>query len=392
MQTSNTIKVNDTTLRDGEQTAGVAFSLEERIAIAQALDNAGVAEIEAGVPAMGSRAQDEIRAIVELGLNAKVVAWCRMRMDDLRDAKRSGVRTVHLSISVSDQQIACKLGRDRNWVLAETSHLLQEATSMGLEVSIGGEDSSRADIDFLGEFVSMAELYGAKKFRYADTLGRLDPFTTESIFATLRQRTAMDLEIHAHNDLGMATANTLAAVRGGATHVSTAVNGLGERAGNAALEEVALALRYLFDADCGIAANHLNSISQLVATASGRTIAANKAVVGDAIFRHESGIHVQGLLQDPRNYQFLDPELLGRKHEIVLGKHSGGAALKWAYRQLGIDLCDPEAQRILALLREHYSTKKNAPDKNELKAFYRTAQWNLLLDDMHPAIDFKAAS
>ena len=391
MQSMSTVTVNDTTLRDGEQTADVAFSLEERIAIAQALDAAGVTEIEAGIPAMGKREQEEIHTLTTLGLKAKIIAWCRMRMDDLEAARRSGVHAVHLSISVSDQQIASKFGKDRKWVLAETQRIVQQALCMGFEVSVGGEDSSRADIDFLCDFVSVAEQCGAKKFRYADTLGRLDPFTTEAIFAELRKHTAMDLEIHAHNDLGMATANTLAAVRSGATHVSTSVNGLGERAGNAALEEVALALPYLLKTDCGIATELLNALSTLVAKASGRIVAANKAIVGEAIFRHESGIHVRGLLQDPLNYQFLDPQILGRKHEIVLGKHSGSAAITWAYRQLGIDLCNEEAQRILELLREHYTTQKTAPTKNELKRFYRNAQWKLLLDNLHTEDAFKKA-
>jgi homocitrate synthase NifV len=187
-----------------------------------------------------------------------------MHTTDLEAAIACRVSMVNLSISVSDQQITRKLQRDRGWVLQQTERMIKSACQSGLTVALGGEDSSRADMDFLLALLEVAERAGATRFRFADTLGVLDPFMTLDIFKRLRQATGMELEIHAHNDLGLATANSLAAVRGGATHVSTTVNGLGERAGNAPLEEVAIAIRLLGGRETGVNAGALKMLSTLV--------------------------------------------------------------------------------------------------------------------------------
>ena len=371
MASQTAVIINDTTLRDGEQTAGVAFTPEERLAIAKALDAAGVPELEVGIPAMGPQEQEEIRAIVGLGLNATPIAWCRMREDDLLAAQASGVSMVNMSISVSDQQITHKLQRDRTWVLEQVAWLVAMARNVGMEVAVGGEDSSRADPDFLLRVIETAEKAGARRFRFADTLGILDPFATHDAFARMRANSSLELEIHAHDDLGLATANSLAAVRGGATHVNTTVNGLGERAGNAPLEEVVVALLHIHGLPSGVAPRLLPDISALVAGASGRPVPVNKSIVGSGIFTHESGIHVSGLLRDPANYQALDPEELGRQHRMVLGKHSGVAAVIWAYREMGMTIPDVQARAVLARLRSFSAQTKRSPGSDELRRFYR---------------------
>ena len=367
------VVVNDTTLRDGEQTAGVAFTAEERIAIARALAAAGVTEMEVGIPVMGREERENIRAIAALGLPASLMVWSRMHDADLGAAAGCGAQIVNLSIPVSDIQIRHKLGRERDWVLDTIDHYVRRALDLGLDVCVGGEDASRADPDFLLRVVETAERAGARRFRFADTLGLLDPFTTFKRISALHEASDLELEMHAHNDLGLATANTLAAVLAGASHINTTVNGLGERAGNAALEESVTAMHHLYNVETGIDTHHFPEISRLVSIASGRPIPVNKSIVGDGVFTHESGIHVDGLIKNPLNYQGVNPEEVGRSHKLVLGKHSGSSAVMQVYAGIGIMLTEFEAKTLLTRIREHAVSTKQTPSSADLKRFYLEA-------------------
>jgi homocitrate synthase NifV len=367
---SQRVTINDTTLRDGEQTAGVAFSDDEKLAIAAVLDAAGVPEMEIGIPGMGEREVALIRDIAASVRQARTMVWARMAAPDVAAALRCGADIVHVSVPVSDIQLTHKLGRDRAWALAQIEHWVGRVADAGSLVSVGFEDASRADAGFLALAAEAAQRCGAIRVRYADTLGLLDPFATHRRITALRAAIDIDIEIHAHNDLGLANANTLAAVLAGATHASTTVNGLGERAGNAAMEEVVMALRHLYAIECGIDTARLPAISQLVARASGRPVAAGKSIVGDAVFSHESGIHVDGLLKDRRNYENFAPEELGRSHRLVLGKHSGSAAVLERYARLGLALEARQVPPLLALIRTHVMHTKREPSSDDLARFF----------------------
>ncbi len=341
------VVIDDTTLRDGEQTAGVVFTLEEKKTIARTLDEMGVHELECGIPAMGQEEQAAVRALVEMDLNARLITWNRALTSDLQASLACGVQAVDISLCVSDIHIQQKLRKDRHWVREQLKTALGFAKEHDLYVSVGGEDSSRADSDFLLELMEIAHDMGADRFRFCDTLGLLDPFTTFDKVGYLVQHSELPIEVHTHNDLGMATANAIAGIKAGARFVNTTVNGLGERAGNAALEEVVMALKHACGVDCAIDSSRFVEISRYVGQASCRPVPEWKAIVGEKVFSHESGLHVDGVLKNPRNYEVFDPQEVGLSRYLVLGKHSGTRALIARIRQLGIE---PEELALPVLL------------------------------------------
>ncbi len=360
------VVIDDTTLRDGEQTAGVVFSRAEKVRIARLLDEIGVGELECGIPAMGEEERASIRALVDLGLSARLITWNRAVISDIEASLACGVPAVDISLSVSDIHIEHKLRKSRAWVLEQLKQALGFAKEHNLYVSVGGEDASRADLDFLVELMETARSLGADRFRFCDTLGILDPFSTFDKVSYLAGRVDLDLEVHTHNDLGMATANAIAGIRAGARFVNTTVNGLGERAGNAALEEVVMALRHACGVEVGIDTSRFVELSRLVGQASCRPVPEWKAVVGEKVFSHESGLHADGVIKFPSNYEGYDPAEVGLSRHMVIGKHSGSHGLKERLARLGLELPAEELNGFLAQVRAYSQQRKTALSDHDL--------------------------
>lgn len=370
INTTNII-IDDTTLRDGEQTAGVVFSLREKLAIARLLDDIGVQEIECGIPAMGEEERAGIRALVELGLSARLLTWNRALIPEIQASISCGIKAVDISLSVSDQMIAKKLKKDREAVKEQLKTALGFAKQHDLYVSVGGEDASRADIGFLVELLQITRELGGDRFRFCDTLGIMDPFALYDKVAWLRAAVPqVEIEVHTHNDLGMATANAIAGIRAGARFVNTTVNGLGERAGNAALEEVVMGLKHACGIETGVDTHRFRELSLMVARASRRELPSWKPVVGERVFAHESGLHADGVLKDPHNYEGFDPAEVGLSRQIVVGKHSGASGMIERYRELGIVLSRDDAGLLLPVVRREALRHKRDLKDRELVGIY----------------------
>lgn len=355
----------DCTLRDGEQAAGVVFSLEERLEIARALDACGVHQIEAGIPAMGPAERRAVAALVALGLRARLSTWNRARVEDVAQALECGADIIHVSVPVSDLHLARKLGWSRRQAHREAVRAASFALARGVEVTVGFEDASRADPAFVASLARDLASLGVSRVRFADTVGALDPFSTYERVSRL-VACGVAVEFHGHNDFGLATANTLAAIRAGAGWVSTTVTGLGERAGNAALEEVALAARHLLGARIDLDTTGFARLAERVARAAGRPLPVDKPVVGRHAFAHEAGIHVDGVLKDARTYEPFSPAEVGLRRRLLVGRHSGRGGLRHLLAGRGVHLEEPRISLLLEKVRERAAGLKRSLSPDEV--------------------------
>lgn len=366
MEPGAKVYIVDTTLRDGEQTAGVVFSNKEKVRIARYLDEVGVDQIEAGIPVMGGFEKDCIKEIVSLNLKSSIMAWNRAVIADIKESIECGVDAVAISISTSDIHIEHKLGTTRADVLARMSDAVKFAKDNNLYVSVNAEDASRSDMEYLTEFALIAKHAGADRLRFCDTVGTLNPLTTFRYIKTLHDAVGLEIEMHTHNDFGMATANSLSGVYAGAKYVGVTINGLGERAGNSCLQEVIMGMKYLMNLDVPYNTTLFRELAQFIAAASNRPLPVSKPIVGSNIFAHESGIHGDGVLKNPLTYEVFRPEEVGLERQIVIGKHSGSAAIKSKFREYGLEISNKEAQDVLALARQMSIDKKRSLFDKEL--------------------------
>ena len=371
---ANELLLEDTTLREGEQSPGVSFTTEEKVQIARLLDALGVNAIEVGTPAMGGPEREAIEALVRENLSVRLIGWNRGRRSDLEASLDCGLDSVHIGLPASDHHLKEKFKRDRRWVIEVVQESVGFAKSHNAWVSVSAEDVGRADLEFLIEYAKAVKEAGADRMRMSDTIGVLEPFRAYEIFNTIRRESGMTLQAHMHNDFGLATANTLAAVKGGARHIHFTVNGLGERAGIAPIDEVLMGLKYHLGVKIALETNKLTELAQFVAAASRRSIPANKAVTGSAMFAHESGIHVDGVLKVPEAFEPYPPEEVGGTRQIVIGKHSGSAALRHVLSEQDVEFDEQHIDKLLEEVRYEAVKRKEILPPTEVLKLYRSIE------------------
>jgi homocitrate synthase NifV len=360
--------INDTTLRDGEQAPYVAFNTKEKIAIATLLDQCGADELEVGIPAMGPQECQDIATIASLGLRARVMAWCRAHEKDVEAALTCNLTAINLSVPVSEVLIGIKYKRGKQELFENLARTIALAKQEGMFVNIGGEDSSRANTAFLKEVVAFSKSLGADRFRYCDTVGILTPTKSYKIVHMLSE--LLPIEMHTHNDFGMATANAIAGLEAGAVSVNTTVIGLGERAGNASFEQTLMALKHLFHEPRPLAHTTLKALVKTVCEAARIQVAHNAPIIGERIFAHESGIHVSGMLKNNQSYEPFPPEEVGGVRAFPIGKHSGSAALQYHLSALGVQGTKENFAALLPKLRRIITRRKSVLAPHELHKLY----------------------
>ena len=356
------VRIFDTTLRDGEQTPGVSLTIEDKLEIARQLDRLGVDVIEAGSPMSSEGEKKAVKEIAKAGLKAEVCGLARAIRDDIDAALHCDLGSVHTFISTSDVQMKHAIGLTRDQVLSATVDSVEYIKKHGLICEFSPMDATRSEISFLKRVCKAAEDAGADRINIPDTVGVMIPQTMRKFIEDLRTAVKVPISVHCHNDFGMAVANSLAGVEAGATQVHATINGLGERAGNAALEEVVMALHLIYKRKTGINTRLLYGTSRLVTRLTGIPIQPNKAIVGENAFAHESGIHTRGVTVKPSTFEPIKPELVGRRRRLVAGKLAGTRGIKADLEDAGIHPNEEQLKEIVKRVKELGDKGKKVTD------------------------------
>lgn len=367
----NDIILEDTTLRDGEQSPGVAFSKQTKIAIFDALMEAGVRWIEIGIPAMGGQELETIKTLIARNSHdAMLVGWNRGVLEDVKQSIELGFKAIHIGLPTSHIHLKESVKKDRHWLLRQAKDLVMYAKDKDVFVSISAEDVGRSEIAFIQEYAAHVEEAGADRLRLSDTIGILPPEKYSDIIKKIRQVSKIDLQCHAHNDFGFATANTIAGLNAGARYFHVTVNGIGERAGMPDLAQVVMALKELYNINLGIKLDQLIELSRIVQSATKVKCPPWQPIVGENVFAHESGIHVSGTIRNQSTFEPFPPELVAGKRKIIIGKHSGRAAIKYILEKNNISANDNELTLCLHHVRELSMNQQRSLTDIELVDLY----------------------
>jgi isopropylmalate/citramalate/homocitrate synthase-like protein len=360
------VRIFDTTLRDGEQTPGISLTTEDKLQIALQLDELGVDTIEAGFPISSEGERRAIREIVSAGLKAEICGLARALEKDIEAAVGCGVGCIHTFIGTSDLHLKYKLKMSKEQALDVAVKSVELVKSRGLVCEFSCEDATRASLDYVVSVCRAVEEGGADRINIADTVGVMVPDAMHYLISRIKESVKVPISVHCHNDFGLAVANSLAGVVAGAQQVHVTVNGLGERAGNASLEQTVMGLKALYDVPTKVNVRGLTKASSLVERLTRVYLPPNYPIVGRNAFAHESGIHVHGILSKAATYEPLAPELVGQRRRIVLGKHSGAHAVAKSLSELGISVDGDQLSKIVARIKELGDEKKSVSEDDLL--------------------------
>ncbi|MDP1553138.1 MAG: homocitrate synthase family protein [Methanobacteriaceae archaeon] len=346
------ITIYDTTLRDGEQTPGVCLGAQEKLEIARKLDELKIHQIETGFPVVSEQEKASVKKVVQEDLNAEIIVLSRTKKEDIDVALDCDVDGIITFMGTSDIHLKHKLKLSREQALNVCMKSIEYAKDHGIFVAFSAEDATRTDLDFLKRIYLKAQDYGVDRVHIADTVGAINPQGMDFLVRELRSELSADIALHCHNDFGMALTNSISGLLAGGNAVSTTVNGIGERAGNTSLEELVMNLLIMYGLDLGFNTKIFQELSLLVEKHTKVSVPKNKPIVGKNVFRHESGIHVDAVIEEPLTYEPFLPELVGQNRQIVLGKHSGCRAVKAKLEGCGIEVTTDELCKILKKVKK----------------------------------------